>query len=68
MEYGGPPAKDHRPTRLESDPQRSALGEQPQEQAEDADGEDSEVPRARIVARGLLVRVTHRAGRNMVLR
>ena len=50
------------------DPQRRALGEQPQEQAEEADDERGEVPGARPVIRGVLVRVTHRAGRSLVLR
>ena len=52
--------------RLESDPQRRALGEQPQEQAEDTD-EHGEVSGARPVARGMLVRVTHRPSCGLVL-
>jgi hypothetical protein len=40
--YGGHPAKDNRPTRPESDPQRRALGEQSQKQPEKAGDEHSE--------------------------
>jgi hypothetical protein len=54
--------------RTECDPQRRALGEQSQEQAEEADDEHGEVRGARPVIRGVLVRVTHRAGRSLVLR
>jgi hypothetical protein len=57
---------DHRPTRLQSDPQRRALGEQRQEQAEEAD-EYGEVRAACSVVRGVLVRVTHRADCGVVL-
>ena len=71
MEYGGHPAKDHRPRRVESDPHRRALREQPQEQAEETD-EHSKVPGAGSMTgpmtRGLLGRITHRTGRAMVLR
>ena len=54
--------------RTECDPQRRALGEQSQEQAEEAEDEHGEVPGARPVIRGVLVRVAHRAGRGLVLR
>ena len=53
--------------RAECDPQRRAFGEQPQEQAEEADDEHGEVPGARPVIRGVLVRLTHRVGRGWVL-
>ena len=49
------------------DPHRRALREQPPEQAEEADDEHGEVAGARPVIRGVLVRVTHRAGRGLVL-
>jgi hypothetical protein len=67
-QYGGHLAKNYRPTRVESDPQQRALGEEPQEQAEEADGEHGEVPGARPMIHGVLVRVTHRTGCGLVLR
>ena len=68
MQDGGHPAKDHGPTRAECDPHRRALGDQPQEQAKEADDEHGKVPGARPMIRRVLVRVTHRAGRGWVLR
>ena len=60
--------KDHGPTRAECDPHRRALGEQPQEQAEEAHDEDGEVAGARPMIRRVLVRAVHCAGRGWVLR
>jgi hypothetical protein len=55
----------------ETDPQRSALGEQPQKQPEKAGGEHGEVPGARPMTgsmiRGVPVRTAHRTGRGLVL-
>jgi hypothetical protein len=56
----------------EADPQRPALGEQPQKQPEKADGEHGKVPGAGPMAgpviRGVLVRVTYRTSCSLVLR
>ena len=52
----------------ETDPQRSALGEQPQKQPEKADGEHGEVPGARPMIRRVLVHAAHHTGRGLVLR
>jgi hypothetical protein len=56
----------------ETDPQRSALGEQPQKQPEKADGEHGEVPGGHSMTgsmiRGVPVRLAHRTGRGLVLR
>ena len=64
--YGGHPAKNHRPTRAESDPQRRALGEQSQKQPEKAGDEHSEVsgadPMTDPVIRRVSMRVTHLTG------
>jgi hypothetical protein len=65
--YCGHPANGRGQTRVESNPQRRALEEQSQEQAEDTGGKDSEIPRACVVARGVLVRLT-RPSRGLVLR
>jgi hypothetical protein len=65
MHYCGHQAMDHRPTRVESNAQRRALGEHPQEQAEET-GEHGEVPSADPmtdpVIRRVPTRVTHRTG------
>jgi hypothetical protein len=54
--------------RTEGAPLRSALGEQPQQQAEEVDDEHGKVPGARPVIRGVLVCAAHRAGLGLVLR
>jgi hypothetical protein len=58
---------DHRPMQVKSAPQRRALGDQPQEQAEETYDENGEVPGAGPVARGMLVRITHRDGRGLLV-
>ena len=58
---------DHRPMHVKSGPQRRALGDQPQEQAEETYDENGEVPGAGPVARGMLVRITHRDGRGLLV-
>jgi hypothetical protein len=56
----------------DADPQRRALGEQPQKQSEKADGEHGKVAGAASMTgpmiRRALVRVTHRTGYGLVLR
>ena len=52
---------------VESDPQRRALGEQPQEEAEEADSEHGKVPDARPVIRRMLLQITYPTGRGLVL-
>jgi hypothetical protein len=54
--------------RTEGDPQRRALGEQLQQQAEEADDEHGKVPGTRPVIRGVLVCAAHRAGLGLMLR
>ena len=66
MGYGGHWAKGRGPTRGAADPQRRALGEQPQKQPEEAEGEHGEVPGAGPMIRRVLVRAAHRPG--LVLR
>jgi len=72
MEYGAHRAKGRGPTCGEVDPQRRALGEQPQKQPEEAEDEHGKVPGAGpmtgSVTGGVLVRAAHRPGRGLVLR
>jgi hypothetical protein len=72
MGYGGHQTKDRGQSCIECDPQRPALGEQPQKQPEKADGEHGEVPGAGLMTgpmiRGGLMRAAHRTGRGLVLR
>ena len=66
--YSGHQVKDHRPTCVEPDPQRRAVADQSQEQAEETDGEHGKVPGARPMIRRMLVGITHPTGRGLVLR
>jgi hypothetical protein len=61
MGNSGHQTNDCRPRRGECDPQRPALGEQPQEQAEET-GEHGEVPGARPMIRRVLVGAAHHPG------
>jgi hypothetical protein len=59
VQHGGHPAKDHRPTRAEPNPQPGGtLWEQPQDQAEQAEGDHGEIRGTYIMTCGMLVGVT----------
>jgi hypothetical protein len=61
MGYSGHRTNDCRPRRGECDPQRPALGEQPQEQAEETD-EHGKVPGARPMISRVLMGAAHHPG------